>query len=59
MHVLGLWIKVNSYVSHVFYTCSSNHNTAVSITIKKNKYFIFLNTHITVFAWLSGNSNKN
>ena len=37
MHRLGLCIKVDSYVAHLFYAWSFIHNTSVSIAIKKNK----------------------
>ena len=39
MHGLGLCIKVDIYVAHMFYAWSFSCNTAVSIAIKKNKYF--------------------
>ena len=59
MHGLGLCIKLNMYVAHMFYAWSFSNNTAVSIAIKKKKYFLSLNSHTAVFAWGSGNSNKN
>ena len=59
MHGMGLFIKVDSYVAHMFYAWSFSHNTSVPITKKKNKYFISLNTNTTVFSWVSGNKNKN
>ena len=59
MNALGLCIKVVSYVSHMFYACSFSHNKAVPMAINKNKYFIYLNTYTTIFAWRDGNSNKN
>ena len=59
MHGLGLFIKVDSYVAHMFYEWSFSHNTAVTIDIMKNKYFLSLNTNTTVFSWGDGNSNKN
>ena len=37
MHGLGLFIKVDSYVAHMFYEWSLSHNTAVPISIKNNK----------------------
>ena len=37
MHGLGLCIKVDSYVAHMFYAWSFGHNTAVPIAIKNNK----------------------
>ena len=39
MRGLGLCIKVDIYVAHMFYAWSFSHNTAVPIAIKKNKYF--------------------
>ena len=59
MHGLGLCIQVDSYVAHMFYTWSFIHNTAVTISINRNIYFISLNTNTTVFAWGGGNPNKN
>ena len=59
MHVLGFWIKVDSYVEHMFYAWSFSHNTSVPISIKKNKYFLSLNTNNTVFPWGAVNSNEN
>ena len=56
---LVLFIKVNSYVAHMFYAWSFSHNTAVLVAINKNKYLLSLNTHTTVFAWGTGNYNKN
>ena len=57
MHGLVLCIKLNIHVAHMFYTWSFIHNTAVAISIKKNKYKFSLNAYTTVFAWGSGNSN--
>ena len=56
MHGLGLCIKVDSYVAHIFYAWLFSHNTAVPIA-KKN--FLSLNKNTTVFAWGAVNSNKN
>ena len=50
MHGLVLCIKVDCFVAHMFYTLSFSHNTSVPIAIKKNKYFILLNTNTTVFS---------
>ena len=36
-HGLGLCIKLDSYVAHMFYAWSFIHNTSVPITIKNNK----------------------
>ena len=51
MHVLGLCIKVDSYMDHMFYEWSFSHNTAVQIDKNKNKYYFIL--------LRDGNSNKN
>ena len=50
MHILGLFIKVDSYVSHMFYACSFIPNTEVPISINKTKYFLSLNTDTTEFS---------
>ena len=57
MHALVLCIKVNSFVVHMVYAWSLSYNTEVPIDINKNKYFLSLNTHTTVFAWRADNSN--
>ena len=59
MHVLGLYIKVDSCVAHMFYAWSLSHKTEVPIDIKKNKYFLSLDINTTLFSWGFGNSNKN
>ena len=59
MNGLGLCIKVDIYMAHMFYVWAFNHNTSVTIAIKKNKYFLYLNTNTTVFAWRDDNCNKN
>ena len=59
MHEMGLCINVNIYVAHMLYAWSFSHNTEVLIAIKKNKYFISLNTNTTLFACWAGDSNKN
>ena len=46
-------------MSHMFYACLLSYNTAVPLSINKNKYFISLNTGTTSFYWGAGNSNKN
>ena len=38
MHGLGLYIKLKSFVAHVLYVWSFSNNTAVPISINKNKY---------------------
>ena len=57
--IRGLCIKVDSYVAHMFYEWSFNHNTAVPIYVKTKKYFLYLNTNATVFAQGAGNYIKN
>ena len=59
MHGLGLCIKVDSYVAHMFYVCSFIHNTSIPIAINNNKYFLSLNTNNTLFDWGDGNFNTN
>ena len=59
MHELGLFIMLYNYLAYMFYAWSFSNNTAVPITINKNKYFIPLNTYTTVFDWGAGNLNKN
>ena len=59
MHGLGLWIKLNSFVAHMFYAWSFSHNTVVQIAIKHNRKFLSLNTYTNVFTWGNVNSNKN
>ena len=59
IHVLGLCIKVYSYVAHMFNAWSFSNNKAVKIAIKKKKYLLYLNINTTIFAWKAGNSNKN
>ena len=59
MHGLGLCIKVDSYVEHMFYAWSFSHYTAVEKATDNKKYFLFLNTKTTIFAWVSGNPNTN
>ena len=59
MHGLGLCIEVDSYVAHMFYAWSFIHNTPVTISKNKNKYFLSLNTNTDLFSYGSGNYNKN
>ena len=40
MRGLGLCIRVDSYVAHIFYAWSFSHNTEVPIAINKKRYFI-------------------
>ena len=35
---IGLCIKLNSYVAHMFYKLSFSHNIAVPISVNKNIY---------------------
>ena len=57
MHELGLCIKLDRSVEHMFYAWSFSHNTSVPTSINQNIFY--LNTYTTVFAWSDGNSNKN
>ena len=57
MHELGLCIKLDRSVEHMFYAWSFSHNTSVPTAINQNIFY--LNTYTTVFAWSDGNSNKN
>ena len=59
IHGLGLCIKLDNYVSHMFYSWSFSHNTEVPFAIKKNKYYPSLNTCPNLFSWRALNSNKN
>ena len=59
MHGLVLYIKLDSFMAHMFYAWSFFHNTSVPIDIKKNQHFLSLNTYTTVFVWEADNSNKN
>ena len=59
MYELGLCITVNSYVENMFYAWLFRNNKLVTIDIKNNKYFIYLNTHTTVFYCRANNSNTN
>ena len=59
MHVLGLCIKLNSYVAHMFYAWSFSHNTELPIYIRQNKYVITLNTNTAaMFDWGADNKIK-
>ena len=51
MHGLGLCIKVDIHVSHMFYAWPFSHNAAVPISIEKNRNFLSLNKNTTVFSW--------
>ena len=54
MHGMGLCIKLNFFVSHMFFAWQFSHNTAVNIYINQRKYFIYLTIYTTVFDWVSG-----
>ena len=58
MRGLRLYIKVDSYMAHMFYACSLSNNTLLPIAINKSKYFISFNTYIAVFDLVASNSNK-
>ena len=49
MHGLGLCIKLDSFVAHMFYVWSFSHNTAVPIAIKKILYYFLEYIHYFVF----------
>ena len=59
IHGLGLCIKADSYVDHMFYAWSFSNNKAVPISKKKNKYFLYQNKKTTAIAWGYVNSNEN
>ena len=59
MHGLGIFIKLNSLVSHMFYARSFINNIELPISIDQNKYYLSLDTYIPVFAWGDGNNIKN
>ena len=58
MHGLGLCIKLESYVAHMFYAWLLIHNTEVPIATRRNKNDISLDKYTTVFSWGAKNSNK-
>ena len=55
MFGLGICIRLDSYVEHMLYTRLFSHNTAIPISLKGNKFDMFLNNFTTVFSW--GNVN--
>ena len=59
MHLMVLCITLDGYVVHMFYEWSFGNNIAVPISIKNNKYFLYLNTYTIIFVWVTENSNKN
>ena len=42
MHGLGLWIKIDIYVAHIFYAWLFSHNASVLVYTNKNKPFFNL-----------------
>ena len=54
MNRLGLSIRIDIYMSHMFCACSFSNNTEVSIAINNNKYFPSLDKYTTVFSWGAG-----
>ena len=58
MHGLGLCIKLDSYMAHMFYAWSFDYNILVPISIKNNKCFLYFNKNYILFSWGYGNSNK-
>ena len=58
-HRLGLRIKFDSFVAHMLYAWSFINNTALSIGMRKNIYFISLNKSTTVVDCRASNFNKN
>ena len=48
---LGLCTKLDTIVAHMVYAWPLSHNTSVPIAIKKNKYFLSVNTYATVLDW--------
>ena len=58
MHEIGLCIKLNSRVAHMFYAWSFSHSNLFPIAIKDDKYCISLETYTHQFAWSAGQSNK-
>ena len=56
---MGLCVKLDSFVAHMFYVGSFSNNTAVPNVINQNKYFLSLNTYTIVFYWGACNLNKN
>ena len=59
MHGLGLCIKLNSFLAHMFYAGSFVHNSTVTICIKQIRCVLSLNKYTTVFSWVTGNSKNN
>ena len=58
MHVLGICIKLNSYVADMFYTWSLSHKTALPIYMRQNKYFLSFGTYNTSLSQGSINLHK-
>ena len=55
MYGLEICMKVNTYAAPMFYSCSFSHNAEVTIATKQRKYFLSLETYVTVFDWGSRN----
>ena len=51
MHSVGIFIKLNSYISHMFYAFPFHHNTVILILLEVNKYYLDLYTQTTVFLF--------
>ena len=45
---LEICFKVDNYVAHMFYAWSFIDNIAVTVSIKKNKCVLSMNTHTTM-----------
>ena len=59
MYLLGLCIKLNSFVAHMLYAWSFIYNTSVTTAINKKQYYLYWNAYTTVFAWGAVSSNTN
>ena len=59
MYGLGLCIKLDSFVAHMFNVWYFSFNAAVPIAIKNNECFLSLNKYTTVFVWGDCNLNNN
>ena len=56
---LGLCIKLNTFLSHMFYEWQFSHSIEIPIDIKQNTYFISFDTYTAVFYLVAGDLNKN
>ena len=59
MHGPVLRIKLNSCVAHMLYECPFSKNTAVPISIKQDRYYLYLNTYTNFFLGLLVIQMKN